>query len=166
MAGSSDSFKFWESYWDAMKDLTMEQRGLFVTALCSYVFDGIDDPECGDAAVRFGFKAVRGSAAESRDISRAARESGKSGGRGKRKSTHKRGAKSTPLSTPLSTPKRVAKAYSSVSSVSSSAADAATHKASHGAPMDGAPAQPYEDEDGDLVMPDGSKLAPAPPGCG
>ena len=166
MAEGSDSFKFWESYWDAMKDLTMEQRGLFMTALCSYVFDGMDDPECGDAAVRFGFKAVRGSAAESRDISRAARENGRSGGRGKRKSTAKSSAKSTPLSTPLSSAKRVAKAYSSVSSVSSYAADAATHKASHGAPSIGAPAQPYEDEDGDLVMPDGSRLSPAPPGCG
>lgn len=101
---ATDSFKFWDSYYSALKLLgDNERRGRFVMALCAYVFDGIK-PELDDDMLAFGFELVATQAMESMEISRAAQEAGSRGGR-PRKDTSKRGAKSTPKSTP----KRVAK---------------------------------------------------------
>lgn len=95
MATDSDSFKFWRSYYDALKFLdTDKQRSEFVMGLCEYVFEG-NDPTFSDAATEFGFRLVRKSAEESMLISRRARESGKRGGRPSKDEGKKRGAKST-----------------------------------------------------------------------
>lgn len=100
---ATDSFKFWDAYYDALKFLsTDEQRGKFVMALCEYVFDG-SDPTFDDLAVEFGFRLVKESARESKDISARAREAGKKGGKAPKKSTAKRGAKSSASSTAKST---------------------------------------------------------------
>lgn len=97
---ATDSFKFWDSYYSALRMLgDDERRGRFVMALCAYVFDGIK-PEFDDDMLAFGFELVATQAMESVEISRAAQEAGRRGGR-PRKDTSKRGAKSTP--------KRVAK---------------------------------------------------------
>ena len=64
---ATESFKFWDAYWDAMKGLTYEQRGKFVSALCAYVFDG-EEPDVEDPVVAFGYRAVRKQAAETRDL--------------------------------------------------------------------------------------------------
>lgn len=100
---ATDSFKFWDAYYDALKFLsTDEQRGKFVMALCEYVFDG-SDPTFDDLAVEFGFRLVKESTRESKDISARAREAGKKGGKAPKKSTAKRGAKSSASSTAKST---------------------------------------------------------------
>lgn len=96
---ATDSFKFWDSYYDALKFLkTDEQRGQFVMALCQYVFDG-DEPVFDDDAVEFGFLLVRESARQSLEIAARARDAGRKGGKAPKKSTAKRGAKSTASST-------------------------------------------------------------------
>lgn len=98
---ATDSFKFWDSYYDALRMLgSDERRGRFVMALCSYVFDG-EEPDFGaDEVMAFGFQLVATQARQSMEISRAAREAGQRGGR-PRNDSSRRGAKSTP--------KRVAK---------------------------------------------------------
>lgn len=112
---ATDSFKFWDAYYDALKFLqTDEQRGEFVMALCQYVFDGIE-PTFDDKSVEFGFLLVRESARESKEISARAREAGRKGGIAPKKSTAKRGAKSTASSTA----KRGAKSEEKRSDISS-----------------------------------------------
>ncbi len=101
---STDGFKFWDSYYDALKMLGDDsRRGAFVMALCAFVFDGAE-PAFDDPVMEFGFRLVAEQARQSMEISRAAREAGQRGGR-PRKDDSKRGA----FSTPKSTPKRVAK---------------------------------------------------------
>ena len=98
---ATDSFKFWDSYYDALRMLgDDERRGRFVMALCSYVFDGSEPDFGGDEVMAFGFQLVATQARQSMEISRAAREAGMRGGR-PRNDGSKRGA--------FSTPKRVAK---------------------------------------------------------
>ena len=98
---ATDSFKFWDSYYDALGMLgSDERRGRFVMALCSYVFEGAEPDFGGDEVMAFGFQLVATQAKQSMEISRAAREAGMRGGR-PRNDGSKRGAKSTP--------KRVAK---------------------------------------------------------
>lgn len=100
---ATDSFKFWDAYYDALKHLqTNEQRGQFVMALCQYVFDGIE-PSFDDASVEFGFLLIRESARESKEISARARAAGRKGGSTPRKSTAKRGGKRGAKSTASST---------------------------------------------------------------
>lgn len=97
---TTDGFKFWASYYDALKALdTDKQRSDFMLGLCAYVFDGVE-PEFEDPVVRFGYTLVAEQARQSMEISRAAREAGKRGGR-PRKEPQKMDAKSAP--------KRVAK---------------------------------------------------------
>lgn len=110
MAGP-DSFKFWNSYYDALRMLGDDsKRGEFVMALCEFVFDGIE-PEFDDPVMEFGFRLVAEQAKQSMEISRAAREAGQRGGR-PRKEDSKRGAKSTPKSTPKRVAKRGAESVS------------------------------------------------------
>lgn len=98
---ATDSFKFWDSYYEALGMLgSDERRGRFVMALCSYVFEGAEPDFDGDEVMAFGFQLVATQARQSMEISRAAREAGMRGGR-PRNDGSKRGAKSTP--------KRVAK---------------------------------------------------------
>lgn len=93
---ATDSFKFWDSYYDALRMLgDDERRGRFVMALCSYVFDGEEPDFGGDEVMAFGFQLVATQARQSMEISRAAREAGMRGGR-PRNDGSKRGVKSTP----------------------------------------------------------------------
>ena len=95
----TDSFKFWDAYYDALKFLKTDvQRGQFVMSLCQYVFDG-DEPTFDDDAVEFGFRLVKESARQSLEIAARARDAGRKGGKAPKRSTAKRGAKSTASST-------------------------------------------------------------------
>ena len=117
MAEDNDSFKFWRSYYDALRFLgTDRQRGVFVMGLCAYVFDGIE-PRFSDEVTEFGFRLVRKSAEESMLISRRARESGSKGGRPTKKRGAKRGAKSTPEISDVSVEKRSVSKSSYASSI-------------------------------------------------
>lgn len=92
---ATDSFKFWDSYYDALRMLGEdERRGRFVMALCSYVFDG-EEPDFGtDEVMAFGFQLVATQARQSMEIARAAREGGKRGGIKSGESRKRRGASS------------------------------------------------------------------------
>lgn len=144
MAEDNDSFKFWRSYYDALKFLSTDrQRSEFVMGLCAYVFDGIE-PIFSDEVTEFGFRLVRKSAEESMLISRRARESGSKGGRPTKKKGAKRGAKSTPESSAESVEKRsvACGSYASATALATPAPDACP------APPDGGPDAPsrYDDE--------------------
>lgn len=135
MAEDNDSFKFWRSYYDALKFLgTDRQRSEFVMGLCAYVFDGIE-PRFSDEVTEFGFRLVRKSAEESMLISRRARESGSKGGRPTKKRGAKRGAKTTPERGAESVEKRsvACGSYASATALATPAPDA------YPAPPDGGP---------------------------
>lgn len=104
---ATDSFKFWDSYYDALRMLgDDERRGRFVMALCSYVFDG-EEPDFGDDEVMaFGFQLVATQARQSMEIARAAREGGKRGGIKSGESRKRRGASSGGSTPPRSDKKR------------------------------------------------------------
>lgn len=82
---ATDSFKFWDSYYDALRMLgDDERRGRFVMALCSYVFDG-EEPDFGaDEVMAFGFQLVATQARQSMEIARAARVGGIKSGKARR----------------------------------------------------------------------------------
>ena len=104
---ATDSFKFWDSYYDALRMLgDDERRGRFVMALCSYVFDG-EEPDFGaDEVMAFGFQLVATQARQSMEIARAAREGGKRGGIKSGESRKRRGASSGGSTPPRSEKKR------------------------------------------------------------
>ena len=82
---ATDSFKFWDSYYDALRMLgDDERRGRFVMALCSYVFDGTEPDFGGDDVMAFGFQLVATQAKQSMEIARAAREGGIKSGKSRR----------------------------------------------------------------------------------
>lgn len=73
---ATDSFKFWDSYYSALRMLgSDERRGRFVMALCSYVFDGVE-PEFDDDMLAFGFELVATQAMESKELAARKREGG------------------------------------------------------------------------------------------
>lgn len=97
---ATDSFKFWDSYYSALRMLgTDERRGRFVMALCAYVFDGVE-PSFSDDVMAFGFELVATQAKQSMELARAAREGGKRGGIKSGEARKRRGA-SSGGSTPL-----------------------------------------------------------------
>lgn len=76
---ASDCFKFWDSYYDALRRVDDATAGRLVKALCADVFcdeepDFSDDPMLGMV-----YDVMRGQAVQSRDISRQARENGAKG---------------------------------------------------------------------------------------
>lgn len=74
---ATDSFKFWDSYYDALGMLgSDERRGRFVMALCSYVFDGEEPDFDGDEVMAFGFQLVATQAMESKELAARKREGG------------------------------------------------------------------------------------------
>lgn len=87
---ATDSFKFWDAYYDALKFLkTDRQRSEFIMGLCAFVFDG-EEPTFSDDVAEFGFRLVRTQAEMSKEIARRARENGKkSSGRPRKKPTAK-----------------------------------------------------------------------------
>lgn len=117
---ATDSFKFWDSYYEALKTLeTKDQRSDFIMALCEYVFDGVD-PTFDDKMVEFGFMLVRKQAELSKEIASTARENGKRGGRPAKKPTSKPTPKprSKPTSKPTSKANRSEEKRSDYSSMS------------------------------------------------
>ena len=102
--GTGDGFKFWASYYDALKVLPSDEaRGRFVRLLCAYVFDGTE-PTFRDEVERFGFELIAAQALESKRLYTEARERGRRGGK---RSGESRKAKSGEFSTDeFSTSKR------------------------------------------------------------
>lgn len=99
---ATDSFKFWDSYYDALGMLgNDERRGRFVMALCSYVFEGAEPDFGGDEVMAFGFQLVATQAKQSMEIARAVREGGKRGGIKSGESRKRRGGVQAGVQPPL-----------------------------------------------------------------
>lgn len=82
---ATDSFKFWDSYYDALKVLdTNDQRGEFLMKLCTYVFEGVE-PTFSDQMVEMAFRFCSKQAEESMLLSKKARERGFKSGESRRK---------------------------------------------------------------------------------
>ena len=87
--GTGDGFKFWASYYDALKVLPSDEaRGRFVRLLCAYVFDGVE-PKFSSDMERFGFTLVADQAAESKRLYDVARAKGAKSGESRRKKSKK-----------------------------------------------------------------------------
>lgn len=87
--GTGDGFKFWASYYDALKVLPSDEaRGRFVRLLCAYVFDGVE-PKFSSDMERFGFTLVADQAAESKRLYDVARAKGVKSGESRRKKSKK-----------------------------------------------------------------------------
>lgn len=83
--GTGDGFKFWASYYDALKVLPSDEaRGRFVRLLCAYVFDGTE-PTFTNEIERFGFELIAAQALESKRLYAEAREKGIKSGESRRK---------------------------------------------------------------------------------
>lgn len=87
---ATDSFRFWDSYYEALKMAPTPEDGYrLIMALCAQVFDG-EEPDFSDSPILgMAYQIMAGQAIQSRDISRRARENGAKG-RGVKK-----GSKST-----------------------------------------------------------------------
>lgn len=142
MATDADSFKFWSSYYDALKFLkTDEQRSEFIMGLCAYVFDGVD-PTFSDETTEFGFRLIADSAVRSKEIAAMARENGMKGGR-PRKSSSKNRPKNPSVNHPQNHPQK-----RSVACGSYAVADATASRDGACAPGACAPAPaPFDDSD-------------------
>ena len=81
---ATDSFRFWDSYRDALKRCTPEQGYRLIMALCGAVFDGEEADFSDEPLLGMAYDVMLEQAIQSRDMSRAARESGKRGGRPKK----------------------------------------------------------------------------------
>lgn len=79
---ATESFKFWDSYAEALDLLTDEQAGRLVKALGRCVFDG-EEPELEDVTTRAVFAVIRKQAEQSKELANVARENGMRGGRPK-----------------------------------------------------------------------------------
>ena len=92
---ATDSFRFWDAYYDALKFLgTNEERGEFVMALCSYVFDG-EEPEFSSETAEFGFRLIRAQAKESKELAQKAREGGLKSGQMRKTKGVRKGVRKT-----------------------------------------------------------------------
>ena len=87
---ATDSFKFWDAYYDALKFLDSdERRGRFMMGLCGYVFNGVE-PDFDDQILEFGFRLIKTQARESMELAHKARKGGlKSGQTRKAKGVRK-----------------------------------------------------------------------------
>ena len=74
---ATDSFKFWDSYRDALKRCTPEQGYLLIMALCGAVFDGKEADFSDDPMLGMVYDVMLGQAARSRDLARQARAAAK-----------------------------------------------------------------------------------------
>lgn len=146
---ATDSFKFWDAYYDALKTLeTSDQRSDFIMALCQYVFDGVE-PEFSDKMVEFGFMLVRKQAELSKEIANTARENGKRGGRPSKKPTPK--PRSKPTSKPRSKANRSEEKRSD--SCTSRLRDSGACAPGADAPAPAPGAEPWDVPDGELPTP-------------
>ena len=78
----ADSFKFWESYYGALKIVpTAEQRSRLIMALCACVFDGVEPDLSDDQMLDALYQIMYQQATTSKEIAERARSNGKRGGR-------------------------------------------------------------------------------------
>lgn len=75
---ATDSFKFWDSYYEALKMAPTPEDGYrLIMSLCEQVFDGVE-PDFSDSPILgMAYKIMAGQAVQSRDIARRGRENGK-----------------------------------------------------------------------------------------
>lgn len=96
---ASDGFKFWDTYYSALKLLDDPvRRDRLVMALCAYVFDGVDADLSDDPMAEALYQIMHQQARTSKEISNSASERGKKGGRpakSRAKSRAKSSAKSS-----------------------------------------------------------------------
>lgn len=75
---ATDSFKFWDSYYEALKMAPTPEDGYrLIMSLCAHVFDD-EDPDFSDCPILgMAYQIMVGQAIQSRDIARRGRENGK-----------------------------------------------------------------------------------------
>lgn len=99
MADEKTGFKFWRSYYEALKVMPDDaSRGRFVMALTAYVFDDVE-PTFSTDMERFGFSLIADQCMESKRLYELSSSSGKRGGRPRKQKEErdpKRGAFKTP----------------------------------------------------------------------
>lgn len=79
---ATDSFKFWDSYYEAIKMVDCATAGRLVMALCGKVFDGIDPDLSDEPMLGMAYAVMLRQAEQSRDLARRAQANGtKSAGR-------------------------------------------------------------------------------------
>ena len=112
----ADSFKFWESYYGALKIVpTAEQRSRLIMALCACVFDGVEPDLSDDQMLDALYQIMYQQATTSKEIAERARSNGKRGGRPANYKKKTSGLTQTKTQTKTQTEKRSV-AYSSVAS--------------------------------------------------
>lgn len=74
---ATDSFKFWDSYRDALKRCTPEQGYRLIMALCGAVFDGEEADFSDEPLLGMVYDVMLEQAAQSRDLARQARAAAK-----------------------------------------------------------------------------------------
>lgn len=74
---ATDSFKFWDSYRDALKRCTPEQGYRLIMALCGAVFDGEEADFSDEPLLGMVYDVMLEQAIQSRDIARQARAAAK-----------------------------------------------------------------------------------------
>lgn len=148
---ATDSFKFWDSYYEALKMAPTPEDGYrLIMALCAQVFDG-EEPDFSDNQILgMAYQIMAGQAIQSRDISRRARENGAKG-RGVKK-----GSKST-AKAPLKGGLRGAKANRSEEKRSDSCTsrlrDSGACAPGADAPAPAPGSEPWDVPDGELPTP-------------
>ena len=76
----SRHFTFYETYYNAMKLLNIRKRGIFVKAICAYMF-GTEEPRFADKAIQGYFNLCK----RKMDLSKKRKVSGRTGGVRKKK---------------------------------------------------------------------------------
>lgn len=76
----SRHFTFYETYYNAMKLLNVRKRGVFVKAICAYMF-GNEEPKFADKAIQGYFNLCK----RKMDLSKKRKASGRTGGAQKKK---------------------------------------------------------------------------------
>ena len=83
---STDAFLFYETFWDQLKMLDIETRGIWITAMCKWAFDQ-EDAEFSNPMLAFAWQMMRGQLENSVKKHASAVERGSKGGRPKGKKT-------------------------------------------------------------------------------
>lgn len=149
---STESFKFWDSYYSSLKHATDEQAGRLVKALCAKVFEGKDPDFDDDPSLWMAFDVMAAQAIQSRDIASQARKNGSKGGRpqskkGSKKPSAKPAAKPESKPTAKPTPKaKRSEAKRSEASLPSEATQRPSATAADGGNASGLPKR-YSDDD-------------------
>ena len=79
---STDAFMFFETFWDQLKMLDVNTRGVWITAMCQWAFDQTDT-EFEDPMLAFAWQVMRGQLENSVKKHASAVQRGSKGGRPK-----------------------------------------------------------------------------------